>query len=1021
MADADRHLLFGLLALQVGLIEQAQLVAAFQAWTRDKGRPLADHLQTLGHLDDDQRGLLEGLAAQHLKKHGGDARRGLATVPADRSTREGLASLADPQIDASLIHQAASGQVDARADVDRTATYSVGAATSDGQRFHLLRPHARGGLGAVFVALDSELNREVALKQILDHHADDPASRRRFLLEAEITGGLEHPGVVPVYGLGAHADGRPYYAMRFIRGDSLKEAIDHFHRGEAPGDDPGRRSLELRKLLRRFTDVCNAIEYAHGRGVLHRDLKPSNVVLGKHGETLVVDWGLAKAVGGGGPGDPGDERPLVPSAASGSAETLPGSALGTPAYMSPEQAAGDLDGLGPRSDVYSLGATLYCLLTGKPPFEGDEPGAVLRRVQRGELPPPRSLDPTIDPALEAICLKAMARQPKDRYDSCRSLAEDIERWMADEPVAAWREPLSRRARRWARRNRTAVTTGAVAVLVALAGTATVLWVQTQANRDLSQANNALAASITRERKAYADLANANATVVQANEREQQKSDLALEAIRRFHTNVSGDFLLQQDQFKDLRDRLLRDAVVFYRKLEGLLADHLDVRSRRAVARAYEEVGDLVYTIGSHTEALQAHQHALDVRRAIAAEDQADDDTKVEVGRSLIAIGWLLCRSGHDGQALASFAEARMILSEVTGPGTARDEAEHEMARGYWCMGMALLQGGGAHEALAAFEQGISIEEALLAARPDRLDSRRILSWCYLDAGNVLVKEGRYTEGLRAYEHSRQIKQKLADDHPDVDEFRRDVAIDEGNIAIALREMERYQDALEGFRKAQGILQGLAAKYPAHSPLQANFAYSLIENGDMFRLAGDRAEAEKFYRRAIEGFRALIAKNSTATEYRERLIQALRGLGATQLADHRFAEAVATLHDAVAIDEDLKTQYDEPLYSLAGCHALLGEAARAPGSGLSAEDGQVELDRAMDTLKKAVAAGYRSATWMRRDPILDSLKGRPDFQLLVMDLTFPADPFERGPGARSDRPPRPDPRPYDEDKAVRARR
>src|SRR5262249_14957290 len=152
------------------------------------------------------------------------------------------------------------------------------------------------GLGEVFVALDEELRREVALKEIRPQHADREDSRARFLFEAEVTGQLEHPGVVPVYGLGCHPDGRPYYAMRFIKGHSLKEAIKCFHQWPSGRREDGPRTLELRQLLRRFVDVCNAVAYAHSRGVLHRDLKPDNIMLGAYGETLVVDWGLATVV-----------------------------------------------------------------------------------------------------------------------------------------------------------------------------------------------------------------------------------------------------------------------------------------------------------------------------------------------------------------------------------------------------------------------------------------------------------------------------------------------------------------------------------------------------------------------------------------------------------------------------------------------------------------------------------------------------------------------------------------------------
>jgi len=230
----------------------------------------------------------------------------------------------------------------------------------------------------------------VALKEIQSKYADDASSRARFLLEAEVTGGLEHPGIVPVYGLGQYADGRPFYAMRFIKGDSLKDAIARFHGSDWRHRD-GERTVAFRELLGRFVDVCNAIAYAHSRQVLHRDLKPGNIMLGKYGETLVVDWGLTKPLDRPEDVQELDEQPLQPSSGSNSDRTIPGMALGTPQYMSPEQAAGRLDLMGPASDVYSLGATLYCLLTGRPPFTAADTGQVLRQVQQGDFPRPRQV------------------------------------------------------------------------------------------------------------------------------------------------------------------------------------------------------------------------------------------------------------------------------------------------------------------------------------------------------------------------------------------------------------------------------------------------------------------------------------------------------------------------------------------------------------------------------------------------------------------------------------------------------
>jgi tRNA A-37 threonylcarbamoyl transferase component Bud32 len=315
----------------------------------------------------------------------------------------------------------------------------------------------------VYLALDEELSREVALKRMRRSHADD-AGRRRFLREGEITGSLKHPGVVPVHGLIRDAEGEPCYAMRFVRGQTLQEAIVCFHATEEAGGGSG---LALRQLLSRLVAVCNTVAYAHSRGVIHRDLKPDNIMLGDYGETLVVDWGLAKRLDPAGESHPGEDDSSRSATAVKEDKTHPGAVLGTPAYMSPEQAAGRTDLVGPACDIYSLGATLYALLIGRPPFARESLEEVLLKVQCGDFAPPRHVRPDTPRALQAICLKAMARESAARYATALELAADLERWLGDEPVSAYREPLTARARRWTRRHRTQVTAVAILLTTAL--------------------------------------------------------------------------------------------------------------------------------------------------------------------------------------------------------------------------------------------------------------------------------------------------------------------------------------------------------------------------------------------------------------------------------------------------------------------------------------------------------------------------------------------------------------------------
>jgi serine/threonine-protein kinase len=1118
--------------------------------------------------------LVEGLVIEHLRRHGSDPERSLAALGLGRSTRECLAQIGNPELGASLA-RVGPGSTEPDDDADRTASYAVGSATADGPRFRVLRPHARGGLGAVFVARDAELNREVALKQIRDEHADDPISRQRFLVEAEITGGLEHPGIVPVYGLGSYSNGRPYYVMRFIRGDSLKEAIERFHADTRLKPVSGRRALELRQLLRRFTDVCNAIDYAHSRGVLHRDIKPANVIVGQYGETLVVDWGLAKATGRADPGAARDERTLRP-ASSSLAETLPGSALGTPAYMSPEQAAGELEKLGPRTDVYSLGATLYCLLTGRPPFPGDEAGLILRQVQRGEFPSPRTLDPSIDRALEAVRLKAMARLPEDRSASPRMLADDLERWTADEPVLAWREPIARRALRWARRNRALVAGAAAALLAGVVGLAAVLAVQTRAQADLTRA-------LANETLANRALGAANAELARSRAAVQARFDLAIRAIRTFHTGVSTDFLLKEDRFQALRDRLLKAASDFYSELGASLQGQSDRASRRALGQANYEVAELTGEAGRKGDALAAHRRVLADREALVREPGAGAADRAAVGRSLVAIGRLLEETGRPAEALEALARVRTQVEGPSASDTGSGAARAVLATSLYWSGVALLRSGRLDDALRAYRGSWGLRRELTAADPEDLDTRRELSWCANDIGLILRRTGRTDQALAAYEESRRIQEALVAAHPDVPEYRRDVSVAWMNIGNAQSVLGRTRQALTAFQRAQAILQALARTHPAVSRFQGDLAGSHLAIGWLLSRTGRPAEALAAYRAALAIQRRLAEANPTVTDYqsevawsrhnigvllgnsgrmqealaecraalaiqrelaeanpavarfqshlalshfnigtlmlaagkpsealaeyrtalaiRQRLVaasptvidfqselaQSHDGVGrllsrtgrpAEALAEYRAAlaiqrrlaeanpdiadyqgalarshkgtgwllaregrpaEALAEYRAALAIQERLAdahpaiAEYQEELVSslsrVGRLHQELGRAAEAadafrkaiasleklprspgntydqacyrsllcglggrPGSGVSAAEGQAEAGRAMDLLRRAVAAGYRDLTNMRIDPDLDPLRSRPDFQVLLMDLAMPDDPF-----------------------------
>lgn len=499
-AAQDRELLLGIFAVQLKKITPSQLAMLATSWTLDRSKDLRTRLLESEAVSQRDLDMLAKLVDDAIGAHDGDPRETLASFGGDdviRNSFMGSVSVAESGVAVSIISDAASvgvGHSFAGRESGRYTQFSpesVLAVDESPGRYSNPSEFGRGGMGRVLTVLDGFIGREVALKELLPGQdkgssvadEDDSAAEHyaslmsRFLQEARVAGQLEHPSIVPVYELGRRGDGTIYYTMKLVRGRTFAEAI-----AEA------KNLRERLKLLPHFVDLCQAIAYAHSRGVIHRDIKPSNVMLGEFGETLLLDWGVAKRHNQKDIHARGLEQTIRLMSIGTDvqiAKTQYGQILGTPVYMAPEQARGELDRIDGRSDVYSLGAVLYELLAGRPPFSGKSVREIIQKVRSDTPESVLNYERSAPPELAAICERALSRVPAERYQSAQELDEDVQRFIAGRFVQAhaynWRD----RIRRFVARNKSAFVTAFICGLVIVLGGAAA-WMR------VSQSDSALA-------------------------------------------------------------------------------------------------------------------------------------------------------------------------------------------------------------------------------------------------------------------------------------------------------------------------------------------------------------------------------------------------------------------------------------------------------------------------------------------------------------------------------------------------
>jgi tetratricopeptide (TPR) repeat protein len=818
----------------------------------------------------------------------------------------------------------------------------------------------RGGMGQISTAHDRRLRRTVALKEM---RKGSPLEAR-FEREIRLTARLQHPSIVSVYEAGRWASGDPFYAMELVHGRSFDEVI------------AGATTLEERMtLVPNVIAVADALGYAHQQGVIHRDLKPSNVMVGEFGETVVIDWGLAKDLR-----EP-ESAPLRSTAALGhdaidSARTSHGDVLGTPMYMPPEQARGEP--VDARADVYAIGAMLYYVLAGRAPYTGASATDIVESVIASPPTSLLSIEPRLPRDLAAIVEHAMSRQPDARYASARELAADLRRFQAGQMVGAYRYTLGQRVRRWIRRNRMVVGVAAIS-LVALAALGTFSVRRIVAEREEALAHRADAEgllgfmlddlSVKLRPLNRLDLVGDVAT--RAMDYYARRSSVSVDSKLRNAAalRIGAEVMLAHSDVPAATERITRAIAIV-----AAIVDR-EPGNRSALdelARAQHELGDVLETRGDLPGALAQFRESVETaRRLDAFGSTAASLQRLAEGHH--AVGKILLQDDDFEGALAAQEQHLAVAERLA---SLRERGGVTVGRARWSIGRVHAARGDRPRAIEAYRSAEAEARRALAISPAQFDARSLLASSHLAIGGILFEQGDHGAALVELEEARNLRQRLVDDDPSNTLLQRDLASAHDSIGDLYARDKNHAQATSAYRAALAIVAPIAERSPHNADRQEDLATTLERVADMELAARDFAGAFATYQRALAIIERIAAAQPANPRYRSHRALLLDNVGDVHFEAGRRAEAIATYRESVAMRQELfdrSTSSDDAKRHLATSLLKLGDAELKAGE---RDAGRASLRRALVLCEQLAAATDAKPQWAQLVRMIREILAKP---------------------------------------------